>query len=114
MAEILTRYYDINVTNLIYEVARSGQIEINFVHSTLTQSADNVQFFKDVVRNTAKRHQKVASFIPKPIFNENDQRSAIGNDNGSGMHTSISLWDGLGNNSSNLFYDENDDYAQLS
>lgn len=54
--------------------------------------------------------------MPKPIFNENDQRSAIGNDNGSGMHTSISLWNNLGNNNtrSNLFYDENDDYAQLS
>jgi glutamine synthetase len=77
VAEILTRYYDIDVTNLIHEVASSGQIEINFAHSTLTQSADNVQIYKDVVRNTAKRHQKVANFMPKPIFNENDQRSAI-------------------------------------
>jgi glutamine synthetase len=115
VAETLTRYYDIDVTNLIHEVASSGQIEINFAHSTLTQSADNVQIFKDVVRNTAKRYQKVANFMPKPIFNKNDQRSAIGNDNGSGMHTSISLWESLrNNNSSNLFYDENDDYAQLS
>jgi glutamine synthetase len=113
IAEILTRYYDINVTNLIHEVASNGQIEINFAHDTLTRSADNVQTYKDIVRNTAKRYNKVANFMPKPIFDEKDLRSnSAGNDNGSGMHTSISLWDGLGNN--NLFYDDIDDYAELS
>jgi glutamine synthetase len=113
VAEILTRYYDIDVTNLIHEVASSGQIEINFAHSTLTRSADNVQMYKDVVRNIAKRHNKVANFMPKPIFNEKDLRSnSADNDNGSGMHTSISLWNSQGSN--NLFYDENDDYAELS
>jgi glutamine synthetase len=113
VAEILTRYYDIEVTNLIHEVASNGQIEINFAHDTLTRSADNVQTYKDVVRNTAKRYNKVANFMPKPIFNEKDLRSnSAGNDNGSGMHTSISLWDSLGNN--NLFYDETDEYAELS
>jgi glutamine synthetase len=117
VAEILTRYYDIDVTNLIHEVASSGQIEINFAHNTLTRSADNVQIYKDVVRNIAKRHHKVANFMPKPIFNETNLRSIIGNDNGSGMHTSVSLWNSQSNNgsrSSNLFYDENDDYAELS
>jgi glutamine synthetase len=115
VAEILTKYYDIDVTNLIHEVASSGQIEINFAHNTLTRSADNVQIYKDVVRNTARRYNKVANFMPKPIFNENDLRNAAGNDNGSGMHTSISLWNDLGNNNnSNLFYDENDYYAELS
>jgi glutamine synthetase len=117
VAEILTRYYDIDVTNLIHEVASSGQIEINFAHSTLTRSADNVQIYKDVVRNTAKQHKKVANFMPKPIFNEKNLRSITGNDNGSGMHTSISFWNSQSNNNSrgsNLFYDENDDYAELS
>jgi glutamine synthetase len=116
VAEILTKYYDIDVTNLIHEVASSGQIEINFAHSTLTRSADNVQIYKDVVRNTAKQLKKVANFMPKPIFNEKNLRSIVGNDNGSGMHTSVSLWNSLRRNSSsnNLFYDENDDYAELS
>jgi glutamine synthetase len=65
-------------------------------------------------------HHKVANFMPKPIFNEKNLRSVTGNDNGSGMHTSVSLWNSKGNNnssssrSSNLFYDENDDYAELS
>jgi glutamine synthetase len=110
VAEILIRYYEIDVTNLIHEVASNGQIEINFKHNTLTRSADNVQIYKDVVRNTAKQYNKVANFMPKPIFNQEDVRSTTGNDNGSGMHTSISLWD----NKDNIFYDENDDYAEIS
>jgi glutamine synthetase len=112
VAEILTKYYNIEVTNLIHEVASSGQIEINFAHSTLTTSADNVQIYKDVVRNTAKRHNKVANFMPKPIFKEKNLGSKIGNDNGSGMHTSVSIWDSQ--RKKNLFYEENDDYAELS
>jgi glutamine synthetase len=112
VAEILTRYYDIDVTNLIHEVASNGQIEINFMHNTLTRSADNVQIYKDIVRNISKQHNKVANFMPKPIFNQEDVRGTNGNDNGSGMHTSVSLWDSSGNN--NIFYDENDDYAEIS
>ncbi|MGB8642980.1 MAG: glutamine synthetase beta-grasp domain-containing protein [Nitrososphaeraceae archaeon] len=91
VSEILTEYYDVDVTNLMHEVASNGQIEINLKHSTLTRSADNVQIYKDVVRNVAKRHNKVSNFMPKPIFNESDLGSFNGNDNGSGMHTSISL-----------------------
>jgi glutamine synthetase len=116
VSEILTEYYDVDVTNLMHEVASNGQIEINFKHSTLTRSADNVQIYKDVVRNVAKQHNKVSNFMPKPIFNESDVGSFNGNDNGSGMHTSISLWEQSGNNNgrTNTFYDENDDYAEIS
>ena len=91
VADILKKYYNIKVTNLNHEVDSNGQIEINFMHSLLTTAADNVQLYKDVVRNVAKEHNKVANFMPKPIFDENDPR---GGDNGSGMHTSISLWTG--------------------
>jgi glutamine synthetase len=117
VSEILTRQYDIDVTNLMHEVASNGQIEINFKHSTLTRSADNVQKYKDIVRNVAKQHNKVSNFMPKPIFNEENLGSSTGNDNGSGMHTSISLWEQSNNNSNgntNTFYDENDDYAEIS
>jgi glutamine synthetase len=116
VSEILTEYYGIDVTNLMHEVASNGQTEINFKHSTLTRSADNVQIYKDVVRNVAKQHNKVSNFMPKQIFNEVDLRSTNGNDNGSGMHTSISLWEQSGNTNgrTNTFYDENDNYAEIS
>jgi glutamine synthetase len=125
VAEILRRYYAIQVTNLNHEVASNGQIEINFMHDTLTRSADNVQTFKDVVRNIAKQYNKVATFMPKPIFGQEDPDND--SDNGSGMHTSISLWSGGSSSSSpspsngssfksgiNIFYDRNDNYAELS
>ena len=38
-AEVLRKYYSIRVTNLIHEVASGGQIEINFIHDTLTKAA---------------------------------------------------------------------------
>jgi glutamine synthetase len=109
VAEILKKNYLIKVTNLNHEVASSGQIEINFMHSTLTKAADNVQVYKDTVRNVAKKHDKVANFMPKPVFDESDPRGGE-SDNGSGMHVSTSLWSGT----SNIFYDAGDSYAELS
>src|SRR5918995_1778064 len=120
VAEILTRYYSINVTSLNHEVASNGQIEINFIHDSLTRSADNVQIYKDVVRNIAKQYNKVATFMPKPIFNQDEAKN--GSDNGSGMHTSVSLWGGKSSSSThlssasgtNMFYDRDDSYAEIS
>jgi glutamine synthetase len=109
VAKVLKNNYSIEVTNLNHEVASSGQMEINFMHSTITKAADNVQIYKDLVRSLAKKHDKVANFMPKPIFDENNPRSNE-SDNGSGMHVSVSLWSG----GSNLFYDQNDYYAELS
>jgi glutamine synthetase len=109
VAKILKNNYSIKVTNLNHEVASSGQIEINFMHSTITKAADNVQIYKDVVRSLAKKYGKIANFMPKPIFDENNPRSSE-SDNGSGMHVSVSLWSG----ESNIFYDPDDHYAELS
>jgi glutamine synthetase len=116
VAEILKKCYSIQVTNLIHEVASNGQIEINFMHSSLTKAADNVQMYKDVVRNVAKKRNKVANFMPKPIFDDENDDDGSSDDNGSGMHTSVSLWDSPTNNKPmhNIFYDENDGYAELS
>jgi glutamine synthetase len=53
--------------------------------------------------------------MPKPIFDENDSNNA--SDNGSGMHTSLSIWkhyNSKDDDNENIFYDENDDYAELS
>jgi glutamine synthetase len=109
VGKILKKNYLIKVTNLNHEVASGGQIEINFLHSPLTKAADNVQIYKDTVRSVARKHGKVANFMPKPVFDENDLKSVI-NENGSGMHVSISLWAGA----TNIFYDASDGYAELS
>jgi glutamine synthetase len=67
-----------------HEVATGGQGEIDMRFDDLLQMADNLQWFKYVVKNVARRNNKVATFMPKPLFG----------DNGSGMHTHISLWKG--------------------
>ncbi len=113
IARILKKYYSIDVTNLNHEVASNGQIEINFMHDILTKTADNVQLYKDVVRNVAKKYNKIANFMPKPIFDESDPTKG---DNGSGMHVSVSFWKKSTSttNNSNIFYDSDDAYSELS
>lgn len=82
-----------------HEVGGPGQQEINYKFNTLVHAADDVQKFKYVVKNTADQFGKTATFMPKPIFEEN----------GSGMHCHQSLWNG----GEPLFYDEKG-YANLS
>jgi glutamine synthetase len=82
-----------------HEVGTAGQGEIDMRFSPLTKMADNVMYYKYIIRNVSKKHGKVATFMPKPIFG----------DNGSGMHTHQSLWKG----ETNLFYEESG-YASLS
>src|SRR5512134_166190 len=65
-----------------HEVATAGQAEIDYRFDTLLRAADAMMVYKYVVKNVARRHGKTACFMPKPLFG----------DNGSGMHTHISLW----------------------
>jgi len=65
-----------------HEVATAGQCEIDMRFDTLVHTSDNLMKFKYVVKNTALRHGKTATFMPKPLFG----------DNGSGMHCHQSLW----------------------
>lgn len=65
-----------------HEVASAGQGEINYKFGQIIQAADDLQWFKYIVKNTARAHGKTATFMPKPIFE----------DNGSGMHVHMSLW----------------------
>jgi glutamine synthetase len=66
------------------EVATAGQAEIDIRFAPMKEMADHMQYYKYIVRNVAKRHNKTVTFMPKPLFA----------DNGSGMHTHISLWKG--------------------
>ena len=65
-----------------HEVGGPGQGEIDLHFLPLLEMADALQLHKYVVKNTAKQAGKAATFLPKPIFEEN----------GSGMHVHQSLW----------------------
>jgi glutamine synthetase len=82
-----------------HEVSTGGQTEVDMRFNTLTKMADSVLWYKYCAKNTARKHGKTATFMPKPIFQ----------DNGSGMHTHQSLW----KEGKNLFY-EPGGYADLS
>jgi glutamine synthetase len=82
-----------------HEVGAAGQNEIGIRFSELTRSADEAIKFKYTVKNTADRYNKIATFMPKPLFEEA----------GSGMHTNVSLW----KDDKNAFY-EDGNYADLS
>ena len=58
-----------------------GQNEIRFSPAPLLDAADHLVKFKDIVKITADRMDLFASFLPKPLFNEN----------GSGLAISLSL-----------------------
>ena len=65
-----------------HEVATGGQCEIDMRFRDLVTMGDCVVKYKYMVKMVAHKHGKVANFMPKPLFQ----------DNGSGMHTHISLW----------------------
>ncbi|HEU5170573.1 MAG TPA: glutamine synthetase family protein, partial [Gemmatimonadales bacterium] len=69
-----------------HEVA-PGQHEIDFRYADALTTADNIATFRFVVRDVARRHGFLASFMPKPIQGQN----------GSGMHTHQSLFRGKEN-----------------
>lgn len=81
-----------------HEVATGGQCEIDMRFSPLVDMADKLVKYKYIIKNTAAKYGKSACFMPKPLYG----------DNGSGMHTHISIWNG----STPLF--AGDGYAGLS
>ena len=79
-----------------HEVGTGGQAEINYKFNTLLSAADDLQLFKYIVKNTAWKAGKTATFMPKPLFGEN----------GSGMHVHQSLF----KDGENAFFDASDEY----
>ena len=65
-----------------HEVSSGGQGEIDMRFQSLLRMADQMMIYKYVVKNEARAAGKTATFMPKPIFEEN----------GSGMHVHQSLW----------------------
>ncbi|NRA36481.1 MAG: type I glutamate--ammonia ligase [Polyangiaceae bacterium] len=65
-----------------HEVATAGQCEVGPKYNSLINMADDLMWFKHVVKNVAASHGKSATFMPKPVFG----------DNGNGMHCHQSLW----------------------
>ena len=82
-----------------HEVATGGQCEIDIRYGSLVETADNLMKYKYIIKNIAKKYGMSATFMPKPIFE----------DNGSGMHVHQSLWKA----GKNLFY-KKDGYGGLS
>jgi len=64
-----------------HEVA-AAQHELGITFGKLVETADRVQVYKYVVHMVANAYGKTATFMPKPIKA----------DNGSGMHTHMSIW----------------------
>ena len=67
-----------------HEVATAGQAEIDIRFCPLLVCGDRMMLYKYIVKNVARKHGKTATFMPKPLFE----------DNGTGMHTHQSLWKG--------------------
>ena len=74
-----------------HEVGTAGQGEIDIRYDTLTTVGDKIALYKYIVKNVARSHNLVATFMPKPLFQ----------DNGSGMHVHTSLW----KDGKNVFFD---------
>jgi glutamine synthetase len=82
-----------------HEVGTAGQCEIDLKFDTLTFMADSLMKYKYIVKNVARQNGLTATFMPKPLFE----------DNGSGMHVHMSLW----KDGDTIMYDDAG-YAQLS
>jgi len=81
------------------EVAASGQFEIEPQLGSMSHMADATMMIKYIIHNTALKHGKTATFMPKPIYGEA----------GSGMHVHMLLM----KDGKPVFADDNG-YAGLS
>ncbi|TVR12621.1 MAG: type I glutamate--ammonia ligase [Planctomycetota bacterium] len=98
-SEITTHMMNMGLeVELHHHEVGTAQCEIGTKFGTILTAGDQVHKYKYATKNTAFRHGKTATFMPKPMFG----------DNGSGMHCHLSIW----KDGSNLF--AGDSYAKLS
>ena len=97
-AEYIRREISLELGKLGYDVQTShhevgpGQNEVNSSYDLALNACDYVQTFKQVVKVIARKHNYLASFMPKPMTGQA----------GSGMHTNVSLF----LNDKNIFFEE--------
>ena len=65
-----------------HEVATAGQAELDLRFKPMLEMADSLIWFKYVLKNCAQKYGHSVTFMPKPLFD----------DNGTGMHTHLSIW----------------------
>ena len=75
----------------------NGQFEVNWKYNDALKTADQVMFFKFMVKALAEERGLHATFMPKPFENLT----------GNGAHMHCSLWDA--DKRDNLFLDKNDE-----
>ncbi|ADR52784.1 glutamine synthetase protein [Candidatus Liberibacter solanacearum CLso-ZC1] len=81
-SEIVSALNNIGVQITKYHnQANNAQHSFNLQHESLLRSSDNLQKYKYAVHQVANSYCKTATFMPKPIDNNN----------GSGMHLSMSI-----------------------
>ena len=81
------------------EVGAAGQFEIEPMLGQMSKMADATMMIKYIIHNTALKYGKVATFMPKPVYNEA----------GNGMHVHMLLL----KNGEPVFSDDNG-YSHLS
>jgi len=79
---LMAKESGIDISSQHHEVATGGQCEIDLKPVPLLSAADRLLRLKYLIKNVAAREGKTATFMPKPIWN----------DNGSGLHMNLSLW----------------------
>jgi len=97
---VALKQFGIEIETAHHEVA-VGQHEISFKYGNALNTADNAMTLRFVVKAIAQKHGLYATFMPKPMANEN----------GSGMHVHQSLYNIK--TGENAFFCADDDY-QLS
>ena len=97
----LYRCFGIKVEAQHHEVATEGQCEINIEYGDTMEIADSVVTIKNLTKVKAERKNKMATFMPKPIYG----------DNASAMHMHQSLWTQEGKNA---MYDPDEKESGLS
>ncbi|MFH1470363.1 MAG: glutamine synthetase beta-grasp domain-containing protein [Candidatus Micrarchaeota archaeon] len=100
ISDMLEGVFGVEISSHKHGQATAGHSALELKYASLIGSADNLVTSKYVVKNAASASNLLATFIPKPIYNQR----------GSALRVHQSLWI----NEKNAFYDQNDTSAELS